>query len=83
MYFIASGAVEARVQPRPVRLGSGDFFGEIALLANRPRVADVVAMGYCRLLTLHRRDLETLFERHPDLRRHLDAVVHERLAQEG
>ena len=83
MYFIASGAVEARVQPRPVRLGSGDFFGEIALLTNRPRVADVVAMGYCRLLTLHRRDLETLFERHPDLRRHLDAVAQERLAQES
>ena len=33
MYFIASGAVEVRSRPAPVRLGSGDFFGEIALVA--------------------------------------------------
>ena len=35
MYFIASGAVEVQVAPTPVRLGSGDFFGEIALVMHR------------------------------------------------
>jgi len=56
MYFIASGAVEVRVQPEPVRLGTGEFFGELALLTRRLRTADVVAIGFCRLLVL-RRDL--------------------------
>src|SRR5439155_11622412 len=32
MYFISSGAVEVRVPPVPVELGSGDFFGELALV---------------------------------------------------
>jgi len=56
MFFIASGAVEVRVQPEPIRLGTGDFFGELALLTRRARTADVVAIGFCRLLVL-RRDL--------------------------
>jgi monovalent cation:H+ antiporter, CPA1 family len=28
MYFISSGAVEVRITPQPVQLGSGDFFGD-------------------------------------------------------
>ena len=56
MFFIASGAVEVRVQPEPIRLGTGEFFGELALLTRRLRTADVVAIGFCRLLVL-RRDL--------------------------
>ena len=32
MYFIASGALEVRVNPDPVKLKTGDFFGELALL---------------------------------------------------
>lgn len=54
MFFIASGAVEVRTQPEPVRLGTGEFFGELALLTRRTRSADVVAIGFCRLLVLRR-----------------------------
>ena len=54
MFFIASGAVEVRVQPEPIRLGTGEFFGELALLTGRLRTADVVAIGFCRLLVLRR-----------------------------
>ena len=32
MYFIANGEVEVDIVPTPVRLGSGTFFGELALL---------------------------------------------------
>src|SRR5690606_17365311 len=33
MYFISSGAVEVRLPTgEPIRLGSGDFFGELALI---------------------------------------------------
>jgi CPA1 family monovalent cation:H+ antiporter len=64
MYFIASGALEVRVTPDPVKLGTGDFFGELALLGPaRRRNADVVALGYCRLLVLRRRDVKELVAR--------------------
>jgi CPA1 family monovalent cation:H+ antiporter len=60
MYFISSGAVEVRLTPTPVRLGTGDFFGELALLHQRPRNADVVALGYCQLLRLGSGDFHRL-----------------------
>lgn len=50
VFFIVSGAVEVRLPVRHVRLGTGEFFGEMALLTGRPRQADVVALSYCRLL---------------------------------
>jgi len=80
MYFIASGAVEVRVPPTPVRLGSGDFFGEIALLAHRPRTADVVALSYCRVLVLSAGDVGQLLNADPALRQHIDEVARQRLA---
>ncbi|MGH6932977.1 MAG: cation:proton antiporter [Dongiaceae bacterium] len=80
MYFIASGAVEVRLEPLPVRLGSGEFFGEIALVTNLPRMADVVALGYCRLLELSARDFERLLETDGALRERIDAVARQRMA---
>lgn len=80
MYFISSGAVEVRLPSgEPIRLGSGDFFGELALIMDQPRNADVVALGYCRLLTLARRDLERLFKADAALRDRIHAVANERL----
>jgi CPA1 family monovalent cation:H+ antiporter len=80
MYFVASGAVEVQIAPSPVRLGSGDFFGEMALVMHQPRNADVVALGYCHLLALRRRDFERLLADNPDLRTRIDTVARERLA---
>jgi monovalent cation:H+ antiporter, CPA1 family len=80
MYFISSGAVEVRISPTPVRLGTGDFFGELALLVADRRTADVVALGYCQLLSLAARDLSRLFETEPALRDHIRAVAEARAA---
>ena len=41
MYFIAEGEVQVDIEPTPVRLGTGAFFGEIALLGNSVRSANV------------------------------------------
>jgi CPA1 family monovalent cation:H+ antiporter len=80
MYFVSSGALEVRLPAGdPIRLGSGDFFGELALILEQPRNADVVALGYCRLLTLSRRDLERLFRTDATLRERIHAVARERL----
>jgi CPA1 family monovalent cation:H+ antiporter len=80
MYFIASGAVEVKVAAGPVRLGSGEFFGEIALLTHGPRTADVVSLGYCRLLVLQVEDMQRLLDSDPALRRHIDEVARRRMA---
>ncbi|MFO1074098.1 MAG: cation:proton antiporter [Geminicoccaceae bacterium] len=80
MYFIASGAVEVqREEGEPIRLGTGDFFGEMALIMRRPRVADVVALGYCRLLVLRRDAFRNFLKRHPDLMQQVRRSAEERL----
>jgi CPA1 family monovalent cation:H+ antiporter len=81
MYFVSSGAVEVRLEPLPVRLGSGDFFGEVALVTNLPRMADVIALGYCRILELSARDFGRLLETDGALRERIDAVARQRLAE--
>jgi monovalent cation:H+ antiporter, CPA1 family len=80
MYFISSGAVEVRIDPTPVQLGTGDFFGELALLVTERRNADVVALGYCQLLSLAARDLHRLFGTEPALRDQIHAVAEARTA---
>ena len=80
MYFVSTGAVEVDVQPEPVRLGSGDFFGEIALLKDTPRTADVTALGYCQVLALFVKDFRTLLDANPELRERITRVAEERLA---
>jgi monovalent cation:H+ antiporter, CPA1 family len=80
MYFVSSGAVEVRIEPASVQLGTGDFFGEIALLVADRRTADVVALGYCQLLTLAARDLQRLFGTEPTLRDQIQAVAQARTA---
>jgi monovalent cation:H+ antiporter, CPA1 family len=80
MYFISSGAVEVRIAPQPVQLGSGEFFGELALLVADRRNADVVALGYCQLLSLAARDLDRLFGTEPALREQIRAVAQARIA---
>jgi len=80
MYFISSGAVEVRIPSTSVQLGTGDFFGELALLVADRRNADVVALGYCQLLSLAARDLRRLFGTEPALRDQIHAVAQSRIA---
>lgn len=80
VFFIASGAVEVMLPDRRVRLGSGDFFGEMALLSGRPRQADVVALTYCQLLVLRRSDFERFMKASPEARATIDRVAADRLA---
>jgi CPA1 family monovalent cation:H+ antiporter len=81
MYFIASGAVAVSIGESEVRLGSGEFFGEIALLAHRPRTADVTALGFCRLLTLNAGDLDRLLSEDAGMKAAIDRVARQRLGQ--
>jgi len=79
MYFISSGAIAVHIEPQHVILGSGDFFGEIALLKEAPRTADVVAESFCDLLTLERNDFDKLLTTNPDLKETIEKVAEMRM----
>jgi CPA1 family monovalent cation:H+ antiporter len=81
MYFIASGTVDVLVVPDPVRLKTGDFFGEMALLNDKPRNADVVSAGYTNMLVLKRRDFDALLKAHAGLREKIEEIAHKREAE--
>jgi CPA1 family monovalent cation:H+ antiporter len=80
VFFIASGAVEVIMPERRIRLGSGEFFGEMALLSGRLRQADVVALTYCQLLVLRRSDFERFMEANPEARAMIKQAADARLA---
>jgi CPA1 family monovalent cation:H+ antiporter len=85
VYFISSGAAEVMLPGRAVRLGRGDFFGEMSLLTGERRMADVNALGYSRLLVLRGSDLRRFLRVNPQLRERFEAIVKSRYAwnQEG
>jgi len=83
MYFISSGAVEVELEPDSVLLGTNDFFGEIALLREIPRVANVRALGFCELLVLYVKDFQTLLDSEPDLHKTIKQVAEDRLKMDG
>jgi CPA1 family monovalent cation:H+ antiporter len=67
-YFIASGAAEVVFPGRRIPLGTGDLFGEMALLTGMTRQADVIAMTYCRLLVLRKVDFDRFMQDNRDIR---------------
>jgi voltage-gated potassium channel len=85
MYFIVSGEVEVDQETGATkgRLVSGDFFGEIALIADRTRTATITTLSVCRLLVLHRDDFEHFMETHPDLREAVRLAAEKRLQEIG
>lgn len=78
-YFISSGAVEVTTPGEPVRLGRGDFIGELAILTGERRNADVTAIAYCQLLMLDADDFRALLDKAPDMRAEIERVAAERL----
>lgn len=78
VYFISSGAVEVSTGITRVRLGRGDFFGEMALLTHSRRQADVTALGYCQLLVLEETAFRRLLASNPSIKERIGQVAGER-----
>jgi CPA1 family monovalent cation:H+ antiporter len=79
MFFLSSGAAEVDLGDHKIRLGRGDFFGEMALLdPSRRRGADVTALSYCQLLILRDDDLRTLFATQPAIRETIWKIARDR-----
>jgi monovalent cation:H+ antiporter, CPA1 family len=78
MYFIAAGVVEVLTGDQRFLLTQGDFFGEMALLHDQVRQADVNALSYCHLLVLDRADFDALLRHSPAIRQQIDRAAAER-----
>ena len=83
MYFIASGEVEIEIRHKKerVRLGVGQFFGEVALLRRTRRTATVTAVTRTSLLGLDAHDLHALMQRDPRIAERIKEVVENRVGK--
>jgi CRP-like cAMP-binding protein len=77
--LIDGGARVVRPTERPLRLQPGDHFGEMALLDDSPRSADVVAEGEVLAMTIGRRAFDKLLRSEPALTRELLRALATRL----
>lgn len=81
VYFIAAGNVEVLLPNRRVRLEPGGFFGEMALLQDRPRGADVVSVGYTHLLVLRASAFQRMLRQHGEMRATMEETAAARDAE--
>ena len=82
MYFIAAGEVEIALKKERLRLGVGQFFGEVAVLKRVHRSATATALTRTSLLVLDAEDLHALMERDPRIAKRINEVVNTRLGRE-
>jgi CRP-like cAMP-binding protein/predicted Ser/Thr protein kinase len=87
LLLVLTGYATARVRdvaadrPPVGEFGPGDVVGEMSLVTDEPRVADVVARTHARALQLSSEDFHVLADKHPDLRVVLTEVVADRLGR--
>ena len=79
MYLIADGEVEVKLRHKHLRLGTGQFFGEIAALRRTRRSATVTAVTPTRLLVLDALDLHALMDSQPALAARIEEAAREKL----
>lgn len=88
LYVIGKGEVEV-VRETPgkedvvlVRLGEGQFFGEIGILGDTPRTATVRAATDIEVLSIHRSYFTSLFSYLPMLRENVLSAYRERIERD-
>ncbi|HEV8338635.1 MAG TPA: cyclic nucleotide-binding domain-containing protein [bacterium] len=80
MFIIVKGEATVRTrQKRAIRLGPGDFVGEMSLLDGGLRSADVEAVTPMRLLVVSFRDFWSLLDAAPSLSRKIMQTLSRRL----
>jgi CRP-like cAMP-binding protein len=80
--IILEGEAEVKVGDSVVATrGPGDYFGEIALVANRPRTATVTAVTPMKVEVIGRREFQTMLHDNPGIATELLGVTADRLAE--
>jgi CRP-like cAMP-binding protein len=79
-FVIIDGEVTVTKDGNEVRRqGPGEFFGEIALIEDRPRTATVTAVTPLRFFVLTRQSFRSLLAHQPELEQKVNAALQERL----
>ena len=71
LYIITDGLVKVTKRDRTgksrelTRLRTGDYFGEMSLLAGQPRSADIVAITDTSTFTLCKEDMDRIMQEYP------------------
>jgi CRP-like cAMP-binding protein len=81
MYFLLRGRTEVEVGGRFHRLGPGDFFGEMALLGVKKRLATVKAIEPVEALKIPAAQFQELLLDHPSLALAMMKTLVERLRE--
>jgi CRP-like cAMP-binding protein len=83
-FVLVDGAADVRRNGRKVSaLGSGDFFGEIALVSDRPRTATVTTTVPVRLLVVTDRAFRELMRKVPSIQLKVLTALADRLAADA
>lgn len=83
VYTIVSGEVEViREEPEGekvlARMGTGQYFGEMALVSDAPRTATVRTLTEVDVIIMGRVDFTTLYAYLPDIQQSVEKVMQER-----
>jgi CRP-like cAMP-binding protein len=83
-FVLVEGNVDVVKGRRKVNaLGKGDFFGEIALVSQRPRTATVTTTSPVRVLVVTEQSFRSLLERAPDVQRKVLMALADRVAHDA
>ena len=67
MYILKSGMVRIyNEEGELASLGEGDFFGEMALIENQPRMASAETLSDCEVFVLNKEDFALLMQKSPE-----------------
>lgn len=81
-FVIVDGAVEVRAKGRKLaELKAGDFFGEVALVSNAPRIATVTATTPLRVLVITDRAFRALLAKSPRIQSKVLQALAKRVAE--
>ena len=80
-FVLLEGGADVTKDGRRINtLGSGDFFGEIALVSDTPRTATVTATSPVRALVITDRSFKRLMENMPEIQAKVLSALAERVA---
>jgi CRP-like cAMP-binding protein len=83
-FILVDGDAEVRRGNRKVNtMGGGDFFGEIALVSERPRTATVTTTSPARALVVTEQSFRSLLGRAPDVQRKVLQALADRVAADS
>jgi len=68
MYIIKSGMIRIYDESKDIAsLGEGDFFGEMALIEDQPRMASAETLSDCEIFVLKKDDFAQLMQKSPEI----------------